>query len=211
MWAALKSPLLIGADLRELSPSTLTILNNPAVIAINQDPLGRPAGRIYRNTNVKKDEYGEGETQIWSGPLHGGDQVVVFLNAADEDVEMKTTLDEIFVHEGPHGSAPQTRLKWTLHDLWENRMDGVTAQKILDSPVEKLESVFEQANWYNSTALSYKDGTIAGDERLLGKAVGEVQAGGEIKVKVKRHGVKMYRMRTDEKGARRYVIGKEEL
>ena len=63
MWAALKFPLIVGHDLRELSPSTLTILNNPAVIAINQDPLGRPAGRIYRNTNVKKDEYGEGESK----------------------------------------------------------------------------------------------------------------------------------------------------
>jgi len=211
MWAALKSPLLIGADLRELSPSTLTILNNPAVIAINQDPLGRSANRINRNTNVKKDEYGEGETQIWSGPLYGGDQLVVFLNAADKDIEMKTTLDEIFVHEGPHGSAPQTRLKWTLHDLWENRMDVGTAQKILDSPVEKAESVFTQVNWYNSTTLSYKDGIIAGDERLLGKVVGEVPASGEIKVKVLRHGVKMYRLRTEEKEVKRYVIGKEEL
>ena len=211
MWAALKSPLLIGADLRELSPSTLTILSNPAVIASNQDPLGRSANRINRNTNVKKDAYGEGETHVWSGPLYGGDQLVVFLNAADKDAEMKATLDEIFVHEGPHGSAPQTRLKWTLHDLWENRMDVGTAQKILDSPVEKVESVFTQVNWYNSTTLSYKDGIIAGDERLLGKVVGEVRASGEIKVKVLRHGVKMYRLRTEEKEVKRYVIGKEEL
>ena len=35
MWAALKSPLLIGADLRELSTQTLSILNNPAVIAVS--------------------------------------------------------------------------------------------------------------------------------------------------------------------------------
>lgn len=90
-------------------------------------------------------------------------------------------------------------------------MDSTTAQKILDSPVEKLESVFKQANWYNSTALSYKDGLISGDKRLLGKVVGEVQAGGEIKVKVARHGVKIYRMRTTEKGAKRYMSRKEEL
>lgn len=60
MWAAVKSPLLIGADLRKLSPKTLTILNNPAIIAVNQDPLGRSALRIFRDENVKKDRYGQG-------------------------------------------------------------------------------------------------------------------------------------------------------
>jgi alpha-galactosidase len=69
MWAALKSPLLIGADLRTLSAQALSILNNPAVIAISQDPLGRSAARIFRNQNVKKDKYGQGQVQIWTGPV----------------------------------------------------------------------------------------------------------------------------------------------
>ena len=34
MWAALKSPLLIGADLRHLDAAALRILNNPAIIAV---------------------------------------------------------------------------------------------------------------------------------------------------------------------------------
>ncbi len=55
MWAALKSPLLIGADIRELSPEALSILNNPAVIALSQDPAGRPATRVFRDQNVPKD------------------------------------------------------------------------------------------------------------------------------------------------------------
>lgn len=55
MWAALKSPLLIGADIRELSPEALSILNNPAVIALSQDPVGRPAKRVFRDQNVLKD------------------------------------------------------------------------------------------------------------------------------------------------------------
>jgi len=41
MWAALNSPLLMGNDLRKLSASAFTIFSNPAVIAINQDPLGK--------------------------------------------------------------------------------------------------------------------------------------------------------------------------
>jgi alpha-galactosidase len=49
MWSALKSPLLIGTDLRDLTGPALTILNNPAVIAINQDPLSRSAVQILRD------------------------------------------------------------------------------------------------------------------------------------------------------------------
>lgn len=133
MWAALKSPLLIGADLRELSAQTLSILNNPAVIAVNQDPLGKSARRISRNLSVPKDKYGQGETQIWSGPLYPADQIVIFFNAADEDMEMSATLDEIFVSDGPEGTAPQTKERWSIYDLWAKRMDQTTAKHIVES------------------------------------------------------------------------------
>ena len=40
LWAALKSPLLIGCDLDKISPADLAILLAEEVIAVNQDPLG---------------------------------------------------------------------------------------------------------------------------------------------------------------------------
>ena len=46
LWAALKSPLLIGCDVTKLSNDTLEILGNEEVIAINQDSLGRQASRL---------------------------------------------------------------------------------------------------------------------------------------------------------------------
>ena len=60
MWAALKSPLLLGNDLRVMDATTLSIVNNPAIIAISQDPKGRAAMRISRNLTVPKDEFGVG-------------------------------------------------------------------------------------------------------------------------------------------------------
>lgn len=209
MWAALKSPLLIGADLRELSAQTLSILNNPAVIAVNQDPLGKSALRVSRNLNVAKDKYGQGETQIWSGSLYPSDQVVIFLNAADEDMEMSATLEEIFVADGPEGSAPQTKERWNIYDLWAKRMDQTTAEHIVENGVARPE--FKEANWYNSTALPYADGLKAGDKRLLGQQIGRVGPGGQVKAKVPRHGVKMYRLRSVDGGAKRYSIHKQEL
>ena len=40
LWAISKAPLLIGCDVSKMSPSTLSILSNAEVIAVNQDSLG---------------------------------------------------------------------------------------------------------------------------------------------------------------------------
>lgn len=43
MWCMMSSPLLIGCDLTSISESTMKLLTNPELIAINQDPLGLQA------------------------------------------------------------------------------------------------------------------------------------------------------------------------
>lgn len=40
LWALMKAPLLIGADLRSIHPDSLAVLKAKEVIAVNQDPLG---------------------------------------------------------------------------------------------------------------------------------------------------------------------------
>jgi len=40
LWSISKAPLLIGCDVTKMSNATLSILTNPEVIAVNQDPLG---------------------------------------------------------------------------------------------------------------------------------------------------------------------------
>lgn len=206
MWAAIKSPLLIGADLRELSAQTLTILNNPAVIAVNQDPLGRSALQISKDDQVKKDRYGQGEVQIWSGPLYPHDQLVVLLNAADEDLEMATTLNEIFVHEGPEGSSAQTKEEFDVYDLWADRMTDFTAEQILAGNAQY------KKDWYNSTETPYKVGLEQGDRRLLGKRVGSIGPNhNTLRAHVPRHAVRMFRLRNLSGTMMRYSSTKDEL
>jgi len=213
MWAALKSPLLMGNDLRRLSARSLTILNNPAVIAINQDPEGRSATRIWRNADVQKDKYGMGETQIWSGHLSGGDEVLVFLNAADEDAKMTASLQQIFYSDGPEGSAKQVHMKWDVYDLWANRMDDETAQNILDANdnTDIFQKTLQEIDWYNSTTLSYSDGLKVNDQRLLGRLIRTIQPRGTLEVSVKRHSVEMYRLRSPDNQAKDYMPLREEL
>lgn len=213
MWALLKSPLLIGTNIGKLSPASLTILNNPAVIAINQDPLGRPARRVRTDYSVKKDKYGMGEAHVWTGPLAHGDQVVAFLNAADEDLEMEAGLDEIFLDDGPGGTAPQCKQNWRVYDLWGTRMTDKVAGKIIDAneagDAAKSEKALRKANWYNATKLAYAEGLSQRDERLLGKEMGHIGAGGTLKATVPRHSVAVFRLTTEDGDAKRYTMHKE--
>lgn len=54
----MKSPLLMGNDIRKIAPVDLAILSNPPVIAVNQDPLGRSASRRWIRDDI----------QMWRAP-----------------------------------------------------------------------------------------------------------------------------------------------
>lgn len=48
LWAALKSPLFIAADLWYIPPPSRQILQNAEVVALLRDPLGVAADRIWK-------------------------------------------------------------------------------------------------------------------------------------------------------------------
>ncbi|GME24372.1 Glycoside hydrolase clan GH-D [Neofusicoccum parvum] len=79
LWAICKSPLLLGTDLTKISDSSLAIIKNADVIAVNQDSLGRAASTF---TPSGQDAPISGKLYpYWSGPLSDG--FVVALVAAD--------------------------------------------------------------------------------------------------------------------------------
>lgn len=103
-WAALKAPLLIGTDLSNSSRSTLDILSNKDVIAINQDPLRRSIRR------VKKTDFGSRiGYQIWAGPLHNGDTVLLVLNSGEESQIIPVDFSDLELLLSKN---------YILHDLW---------------------------------------------------------------------------------------------
>ena len=53
LWATIKAPLLIGADLRTIDKTSLEVLKNEDVIAINQDSLGVAGDLIYMHGAVQ--------------------------------------------------------------------------------------------------------------------------------------------------------------
>jgi alpha-galactosidase len=73
MWAMLAAPLLAGNDLPNMKPEIKAILTNRDVIAIDQDPLGKQAGRVYSDDEV----------EVWTRNLSGGALAIAVLNAGD--------------------------------------------------------------------------------------------------------------------------------
>uniref|UniRef100_A0A6U1HMQ3 Alpha-galactosidase n=1 Tax=Tetraselmis chuii TaxID=63592 RepID=A0A6U1HMQ3_9CHLO len=73
LWALMKSPLLIGADLRSISQHSLDLLMNKHIIAVNQDPLGVQGTLV----SVGPDNP---NAQVWAGPLSEGPALAVALH-----------------------------------------------------------------------------------------------------------------------------------
>ena len=74
LWSMLSAPLLIGCDMGRLDKFTLNLLTNDAVLAIDQDALGKEARQV-----VKKENY-----QIWVKELEGGDKAIGIFNTSDK-------------------------------------------------------------------------------------------------------------------------------
>lgn len=206
MWCAAKSPLLMGNDFSKISNSTLSILANPAAIAVNQDPLGSSAARRWYYDTDDVSDSGRASIQMWSGSLNSTtdtdykDMVVVLINGQNSSATMNATLADIFVDSGTSGTAKQVGISWEVRDLWGYRMTDEEAQAVIDAANATesgsgLAATNATTKMYNATRTSYAAGLEAKDELLLGKVVGTVAPRGTITADVERHGAAMFRLR----------------
>lgn len=214
--AAVKSPLILGNDIRIINPADLALLSNPAVIAVNQDPSGSSAARrwLYETNGI--DAYGRSSIQLWSGNLKsttGGDHndvVVVLINGNNATTVMNATLADIFVDNGPSGTAEQVKMSWEVRDLWANRMKELEAQAIINASSASgnattgFNATKIGAGRYNATKTSYVEGLANNDPLLLGKVSTTVKPSGTIIATVDPHGAAMFRLRA-------LPTGKDEL
>jgi len=196
LWALMKSPLIMGNSLDKITAQSLSILMNPAVIAINQDPAGSSGQRVWR-FDTDKDKYGRGEISLWTGSLANGDQVVALLNASPSDMMMNATLEDIFID----GGSQYYNQAWDVYDLWANRMSNATAQALMngtsirDSTLNGTQPLSNSTGYYNATQTSYAKGLAANDTRLFGSMIDTVQAQGTLNAMIPSHGIGFYRLR----------------
>jgi alpha-galactosidase len=98
MWAVMAAPLIAGNDVRSASSTTLSILRNADLIAVNQDPLGLQAAQVSF----------DGTRRVLAKRLADGDVAVALFNQGNTTTTISTTASAI----GKSGSS------FTLRDLW---------------------------------------------------------------------------------------------
>ncbi|HEX6527770.1 MAG TPA: glycosyl hydrolase family 28 protein [Streptosporangiaceae bacterium] len=107
LWAEMAAPLIAGTDLRSPSPQTLATYTNRAVIAVDQDRLGRQ-GYAVQDANG-----------LWvlTKPLAGGSRALVLFNSTDAAATISTTAAQAGLRPAP---------SYSLRDLWEGTTTGTT-------------------------------------------------------------------------------------
>jgi alpha-galactosidase len=110
LWALQAAPMLIGADMANIDQWTVDLLGNREVLAINQDPLGKAAGRLWADN----------WTQVWSRPLSDGSVAVGLFNRAPVD----TPVTVKFADVGITSPNPTIRFPWTHQDVGAVGGDG---------------------------------------------------------------------------------------
>lgn len=156
MWAIEKSPLVIGAPMnKSLTPaSSLAILGNEEVIAINQDKLAQQAKLIRR--------YTEEEYDIFAGALAGEKMVVAIPNWSNSSKSVDFDLAVIGV------KTADARDVWAAKDL--GKINGTTALSLAGheakllvlSSIEKTHKLHTRSTYY---AASH--GTLANNATLI--------------------------------------------
>jgi len=105
LWAIEAAPLIAGNDLRSMSADTKTILENPEVIAVDQDSLGAQGTVVWEPTP---------EIQVWGKPLRNGSVAAALLNRAG----VATTITASFHRLGLRTDSA------TVRDLWAHADRG---------------------------------------------------------------------------------------
>ena len=98
LWAILSAPLLLGNDVRIMTPDIKKILTNPEVIAIDQDALGIQARRLRL----------PGKAETWVKPLADGSVAVALFNREDSPGEARLDWSDVGLFDVA-----------TVRDLWQ--------------------------------------------------------------------------------------------
>ena len=145
LWAIIKSPLIIGAALKDtytsIPATSLAIMKNKDVIGYNQDSLGVAASFVRRWT--------EEGYEIWAGPLSGNRTVAALINNLNTARTLNFDLATVGIQKAG-----------VMKDVWHN----YTAKHILGSytgvPIEAHGTLLLEfgettpAGHYDSTSMA---------------------------------------------------------
>jgi alpha-galactosidase len=104
LWCLLAAPLIFSGDMTRLDDFTLSLLSNDEVIAVDQDPLGKPGRRVAL----------EAEREVWVRDLVDGTKAVGLFNRGDSEASVVARWTDLCV-----------KGRCTVRDLWRQQELGV--------------------------------------------------------------------------------------
>ena len=117
MWSMLAAPLIAGNDLRLMNQEITDILTNTEVIAVNQDPLGIQAYKMF--------DYGD--LEIWVKPLQNDELAFCFLNRGDEAVKVDFDWKKHFINDDfSKRKVDFTKTSFNIRNIWMAKNEGTT-------------------------------------------------------------------------------------
>lgn len=100
LWSMMSAPLILSDNLSHVSPAAINILGNKAVLAIDQDPLGRMATLIRRTPSE----------DVLFKQLYNGDYAVAVLNRGTSPLHVN-------LHPANFGFSSSS-CRFNARDLW---------------------------------------------------------------------------------------------
>ncbi|KZV90062.1 alpha-galactosidase [Exidia glandulosa HHB12029] len=124
MWAILKSPLILGHDVRNTDDETREIITNDAVIALNQDSWSSQPIRMW-NRPVQGDA-SDGTVSLWNLVLSTWPtSAIAVLNTSDRPQTVTLDFAEIWPD-----NAYLRSLTYSFEDLWQKDDTGKWGKSI---------------------------------------------------------------------------------
>lgn len=104
LWALIAAPLIFSGDMTRLDEFTLSLLTNDEVIEVDQDILGKPGYRVFKDDDL----------EVWTRELEDGSKAVGLFNRG----EFETTVVAKWSDVGVSG-------KQRVRDLWRQQDIGI--------------------------------------------------------------------------------------
>jgi len=107
LWCLRSSPLILGGDPTTLDENTRALLTNDEVIALDRDPLARPARRVVLSDTL----------EAWVRPLADGAVAVGLFNRDEAAATVRVGWEQLGLERG-----------WQVRDLWRGLpLEGAAA------------------------------------------------------------------------------------
>ena len=177
LWAVLGAPMMMGNDLRKMTPEITELLTNREVIAINQDKLGFQGRKISDSgEDIRKttNTYGQ---EVWVKKLQStGEYAVVLLNRSDFKTYMKVNWKDLGIDEQ----------NVIVRDLWKHQdmgaYDHFYAGHIPPHDVMMLRVKGKQQGTLQPLFQELKDSiAVEAEQGLLARAIKGSAYGGKYK------------------------------